>query len=52
MPSERAALHTGELDVMVNWGSPPISLKSEKENAASVELSLDTEIIVVPTISR
>lgn len=50
--SASAALHAGELEEIVNCGNPPISLKSANENAATFELSLDTEMIVVPTINR
>ena len=52
MFNETAALHTGEFDVMVNCGKPPISLKSANENADTLELSLDTEMIVDPTMRR
>lgn len=49
---EIAPSQTGELEAIVNWGRPPTSLKSSKEKAATFELSLDTEMIVDPTIRR
>ena len=44
-------MQTGEFEEMEKRGSPPSPLNSSNENDALFALSLETEMIVVPTIN-